>query len=83
VGPRQAAADRRPACEACRLAILAGQQPDVLPALLTVRRSWHRTRKVLVAYYLVPQHLSPWSATACGGYDDGAPALVLRGGHRR
>ncbi|GAA1985800.1 hypothetical protein [Kitasatospora viridis] len=83
VGPREAAADRRPACEACRRAVLAGELPDVLPALLEVRRAWHRTRRVLVPYYAVPQSRSPWSATACGGYDDGAPALVLRGAHRR
>ncbi|MCC9306786.1 hypothetical protein LN042_06645 [Kitasatospora sp. RB6PN24] len=83
VSPQQAAADRRPGCEQCRLAILAGQLPDVLPALLTVRRAWHRTRWVLVPYYALPQHLSPWSATACGAYDDTAPALVLRGDHRK
>ncbi|MFE9424619.1 hypothetical protein ACFYNO_16800 [Kitasatospora sp. NPDC006697] len=81
-GPREAAADRRPACESCRRAILAGERPDVLPALLEVRRAWHRTRRLLVPYYAVPQSRSPWSATACGAYDDGAPALVLRGGIR-
>ncbi len=83
LSPRQAAADRRPACEGCRLAILAGQTPDVLPALLPRRRGWHRTERVLVPYYAIPQQWSPWSVSACGAYDDDAPALVLRGGHRR
>ncbi|WP_377272800.1 hypothetical protein [Peterkaempfera sp. SMS 1(5)a] len=83
VSPRQAAADRRPACESCRLAILAGQRPDVLPALLAVRTSWRRTVRVLVPYYAVPQQRSPWSVTACGAYGDEGPALVMRGEHRR
>ncbi|MFJ1707275.1 hypothetical protein [Kitasatospora sp. NPDC088346] len=81
LGAREAAADRRPACPACRRAILAGQSPDVLPALLPA--SGRRSPRVLVPYYAVPQQWSPWSATACGAYDDLAPALVLRGEHRR
>ncbi|WP_267286698.1 hypothetical protein [Kitasatospora acidiphila] len=32
---------------------------------------------------MVPQHLSPWAATACGAYGDTAPALVPRGDHRK
>lgn len=83
LSPRQAAAARRPACEDCRLAILAGQTPDVLPALLPVQGGWHRTERVMVPYYAIPQQWSAWSVTACGAYDDEAPALVLRGGHRR
>ncbi len=81
--PRQAAADRRPACGPCRLAILSGQLPDVLPALLTVRVSRLHTARLLVPYYTVPQQDSLWSANGCGGYDDEAPARVLRGEHRR
>ncbi|WP_033824157.1 hypothetical protein [Kitasatospora sp. MBT63] len=84
VGAREAAADRRPACTSCRNAILAGQSPDVLPALLPAARTGRRGGPpVLVPYYAVPQQWSPWSATACGAYDEGTPALVLRGGHRR
>jgi hypothetical protein len=82
-GPRQAAADRRPACADCRRAILAGRPPDILPALLTVRTSRRRTAKVLVPYYAVPQQWSLWSTTGCGAYDDDCPAQVLRGEHRR
>jgi hypothetical protein len=88
-GPRQAAADRRPACEACRNAILAGQLPDVLPALLPAlvpaqsSSSRSRTMRVLVPYYSVPQQWSLWAATACGAYDDESPGLVLLGEHRR
>ncbi len=80
---REASAERRPACSSCRMAILAGEAPDVLPALLTVRVSRHHTAKVLVPYYAVPQAASLWSATGCGAYDDDAPAQVLRGEHRR
>lgn len=83
VSARQAAADRRPACESCYRALLAGQQPDVLPALLRGRASFRRTVSVLVPYYMVPQQLSPWSATVCGAYDDDAPGLVMSGEHRR
>ncbi|TKA11054.1 hypothetical protein [Actinacidiphila oryziradicis] len=82
-GPRQAAADRRPACEACRNAILAGQLPDVLPALLPVQEAKRRTVRVLVPYYSVPQQWSLWAATACGAYDEESPGLVLSGEHRR
>jgi hypothetical protein len=81
-GPRQAAADRRPACAACRNAILAGQLPDVLPALLPAQSSRRRTVRVLVPYYSVPQQWSLWAATACGAYDEESPGLVLRGEHR-
>ncbi|AUG75209.1 hypothetical protein CFP65_0230 [Kitasatospora sp. MMS16-BH015] len=80
---REAAADRRPACHDCRKAILAGQQPDILPALLPAGATGRRSPRVLVPYFAVPQQWSPWSATACGAYDDTAPALVLRGEHRR
>ncbi len=80
---REAAADRRPCCSPCRLAILAGQSPDVLPALVTVKVSRHRSTKVLVPYYAVPRQSSLWSATGCGAYDDTAPGRVLRGEHRR
>ncbi|GAA2156484.1 hypothetical protein GCM10009760_57500 [Kitasatospora kazusensis] len=83
VGAREAAADRRPACPACRNAILAGQLPDVLPALLPAGAAGRRSPRVLVPYYTVPQQWSPWSATACGAYDDEVPAMVLRGDHRR
>ncbi|KJK57303.1 hypothetical protein [Saccharothrix sp. ST-888] len=80
---RQAAADRRPACADCRRAILAGQTPDVLPALLPAKAAGRGAGRLLVPYYAVPQQWSPWSVSACGAYDDQAPALVLRGGHRR
>lgn len=83
LSPRQASADRHPACDDCRRAILAGQLPDVLPALVPVRVSWLRTVRVLVPYYTVPQQWSLWSANACGAYGDDAPGLVLRGEHRR
>ncbi|MER6401234.1 hypothetical protein ACFWA9_19810 [Kitasatospora sp. NPDC059973] len=83
VGAREAAADRRPACASCRNAILAGQSPDVLPALLPAPARRRGTGPVLVPYYTIPQQWSPWSATGCGAYDEGTPALVLRGGHRR
>ncbi|WP_371495996.1 hypothetical protein OG871_09815 [Kitasatospora sp. NBC_00374] len=83
LGAREAAADRRPACPACRRAILAGQSPDVLPALLPAGAAGRRAPRLLVPYYAVPQQWSPWSATGCGAYDDRAPALVLRGEHRR
>ncbi|MER5886156.1 hypothetical protein ABT160_20230 [Streptomyces sp. NPDC001941] len=82
-GPREAAADRRPACTSCRRAILAGQAPDVLPALVPVKRSRLRTAKVLVPYYAVPQQWSLWSVCACGAYGDEWPSLVLRGEHRK
>jgi hypothetical protein len=82
VSARQAAADRRPACASCHRALLAGQQPDVLPALLRVRVSFRRTVPVLVPYYMVPQQFSPWSATGCGAYDDDAPGLVMSGEYR-
>ncbi|RKE21132.1 hypothetical protein [Streptomyces sp. TLI_171] len=83
VTAKEAAADRRPACTACRRAILAGQHPDVLPALLPAKAATGRTGPVLVPYYAVPRQFSPWSTTACGAYDPGTPALVLRGDHRR
>ncbi|WP_441247790.1 hypothetical protein [Kitasatospora sp. McL0602] len=83
LGAREAAADRRPACPDCRKAILAGQQPDILPALLPAGAAGRRSPQVLVPYYSVPQQWSPWAATTCGSYDDEAPALVLRGEHRR
>ncbi|WP_030902279.1 hypothetical protein [Streptomyces sp. NRRL F-5126] len=83
VSPREAAAGRRPACSSCRLAILADQTPDVLPALFTVKVSKHRTAKVFVPYYALPQQMSLWSVTGCGAYDEEAPARVLRGEHRR
>ncbi|MFE4858641.1 hypothetical protein [Streptomyces sp. NPDC056670] len=82
-GPREAAADRRPACSSCRRAILAGQAPDVLPALVPVKLSRLRTARVLVPYYSVPQQWSLWSVCACGAYGDEWPSLVLRGEHRR
>ncbi|MFE9116140.1 hypothetical protein [Streptomyces sp. NPDC007172] len=82
-GPREAAADRRPACPSCRKAILAGQAPDVLPALVPVRLSRLRTARVLVPYYSVPQQWSLWSVCACGAYGDEWPSLVLRGEHRK
>ncbi|MFI1101904.1 hypothetical protein [Streptomyces melanogenes] len=82
-GPREAAADRRPACPSCRKAILAGQQPDVLPALVPVKVSRLRTARMLVPYYSVPQQWSLWSVSACGAYGDEWPGLVLRGEHRR
>ncbi|MEE1782100.1 hypothetical protein PUR71_04010 [Streptomyces sp. SP17BM10] len=80
---REAAADRRPACLTCRHAILAGQLPDVLPALLPEKATERGTGPLLVPYYSVPQQWSPWSATACGAYDPDTPALVLRGAHYR
>lgn len=80
---REAAARRRPACGACRLAILAGQLPDALPALATVRVSRHHTAKVFVPYYTVSQADSLWSASCCGATDESAPSRVLRGEHRR
>ncbi|MFG2817999.1 hypothetical protein ACGFX4_01105 [Kitasatospora sp. NPDC048365] len=80
---REAAADRRPACPACRRAIIAGQTPDVLPALLPAKATDRRTGPLLVPYFTVPQQWSPWSATACGAYDPDTPSLVLRGAHRR
>ncbi|MFJ4676100.1 hypothetical protein [Kitasatospora sp. NPDC088783] len=83
LSPREAAAERRPACRSCRAAILAGQTPDVLPALLPAKAAPGRRGPVLVPYFAVPRQWSPWSTTACGAYDRGAPALVLRGGHRR
>ncbi|WP_329459453.1 hypothetical protein [Streptomyces sp. NBC_01497] len=83
VSAREAAADRRPACTSCRLAILAGETPDVLPALYAVAVSKRRKAKVFVPYYTLPQQSSLWSATGCGAYDDDAPAQVLRGEHRR
>ncbi|MFI6685633.1 hypothetical protein [Streptomyces sp. NPDC050485] len=82
-GPREAAADRRPACPSCRKAILAGQTPDVLPALVPVKLSRLRTARVLVPYYSVPQQWSLWSVCACGAYGDEWPSLVLRGEHRK
>jgi hypothetical protein len=82
-GPREAAADRRPACPSCRRAILAGQTPDVLPALVPVKLSRLRTARVLVPYYSVPQQWSLWSVCACGAYGDEWPSLVLRGEHRK
>lgn len=82
-GPREAAADRRPACPSCRRAILAGQTPDVLPALIPVKLSRLRTARVLVPYYAVPQQWSLWSVCACGAYGDEWPSLVLRGEHRK
>ncbi|MFD9792261.1 hypothetical protein ACFWXK_15065 [Streptomyces sp. NPDC059070] len=82
-GPREAAADRRPACPSCRRAILAGQQPDVLPALVPVKVSRLRTARMLVPYYSVPQQWSLWSVSVCGAYGDEWPSLVLRGEHRR
>lgn len=83
LSPREAAADRRPACHACRLAILADQLPDVLPALVPVKISRRHTVRVLVPYFAVPQSASLWSANGCGAYGDDAPALVLRGEHHR
>ncbi|WP_459186199.1 hypothetical protein [Streptomyces sp.] len=83
IGRREAAADRRPACDSCRRAILAGQMPDVLLALMPVKASRRRTVRVLVPYYVLPQQWSLWSATACGAYGDDSPGLVLRGEHRR
>ncbi|MFD8755240.1 hypothetical protein ACFV0O_30345 [Kitasatospora sp. NPDC059577] len=82
-GAREAAADRRPACRSCRNAILAGQTPDVLPALLPAGATDRGSGPHLVPYYTVPQQWSVWSATACGAYDPDAPALVLRGDHHR
>ncbi|MET9365241.1 hypothetical protein ABZX93_30615 [Streptomyces sp. NPDC006632] len=82
-GPREAAADRRPACPSCRRAILAGQTPDVLPALVPVKLSRLRTARVLVPYYSVPQQWSLWSLCVCGAYGDEWPSLVLRGEHRK
>ncbi|WP_329124977.1 hypothetical protein [Streptomyces sp. NBC_01465] len=83
IRPRGAAADRRPGCASCRKAILAGQAPDVLPALIPVKVSRLRRVRVLVPYYSVPQKWSLWSLSACGAYGDEWPALVLRGEHRR
>jgi hypothetical protein len=80
---REAAARRRPACASCRLAILAAQVPDVLPALLTVKVSRRLSTKILVPYYAVPQQSSMWSVTGCGAYDDAVPGQVMRGEHRR
>ncbi|OAR22898.1 hypothetical protein A8W25_25415 [Streptomyces sp. ERV7] len=82
-GPREAAADRRPACPSCRKAILAGERPDVLPALVPVKVSRRRTARMLVPYYSVPQQWSLWSVSACGAHGDEWPGLVLRGEHRR
>ncbi len=82
ISQREAAARRRPACAECRMAILAGQTPDVLPALTEVTVGRHHTAKVFVPYYAVPQARSLWSATTCGATDDDAPARVLRGEHR-
>ncbi|MFD9130442.1 hypothetical protein [Kitasatospora sp. NPDC059571] len=82
-GARQAAADRRPACRDCRQAILAGQTPDVLPALVPAGATGRRSPAALVPYFAVPQQWSVWSATGCGAYDDRAPALVLSGEYRR
>ncbi len=81
--PREAAAERHPTCHSCRAAILAGQTPDVLPALLPAKAAPGRKGPVLVPYFAVPRQWSPWSTTACGAYDQGTPALVLRGEHRR
>jgi hypothetical protein len=83
VSAREASAGRRPACTSCRLAILAGETPDVLPALYAVQVSKRRKAKVFVPYYALPQQVSLWSATGCGAYGDDAPAQVLRGEHRR
>ncbi|BAJ30774.1 MULTISPECIES: hypothetical protein [Kitasatospora] len=83
VTAREAAADRRPTCRSCRAAILAGQQPDVLPALLPAKAAPGRKGPLLVPYFAVPRQWSPWSTTACGAYDPDTPALVLRGEHRR
>ncbi|MET9181337.1 hypothetical protein ABZX88_24375 [Kitasatospora aureofaciens] len=82
-GAREAAADRRPACRSCRRAILAGQDPDVLPALLPAGAADRGSGPFLVPYYAVPQQWSAWAATACGAYDPDTPALVLRGDHHR
>ncbi|MFC6593738.1 hypothetical protein [Kitasatospora paranensis] len=82
-GAREAAADRRPSCRDCRRAILAGEVPDVLPALLPAGATGRRSPAALVPYYVVPQQWSVWAVTGCGAYDDGVPALVLRGEHRR
>ncbi|MFD7731972.1 hypothetical protein ACFV6F_16485 [Kitasatospora phosalacinea] len=83
VTAREAAAERRPACRSCRAAILAGQTPEVLPALLPEKAAPGRKGPLLVPYFAVPRQWSAWSTTACGAYDPGTPALVLRGGHRR
>ncbi|WP_330334339.1 hypothetical protein OHS33_34395 [Streptomyces sp. NBC_00536] len=80
---REAAAARRPACEPCRLALIAGESPNVLPALWTVRDARDRPVTVLVPYYSLPRQASIWSGTACGSYDDEAAGRVLRGEHRR
>ncbi|WP_157856360.1 hypothetical protein [Actinacidiphila yeochonensis] len=82
-GPREAAAERWPACESCHRDLLAGRPPDVLPALVRVRVSRRRTAPVLVPYLAVPRQFSPWAASACGAYGDAVPGFVLRGGHRR
>ncbi|MFD7640277.1 hypothetical protein ACFV4P_06470 [Kitasatospora sp. NPDC059795] len=82
-GAREAAAERRPACHSCRAAILAGQTPDVLPALLPAKAAPGRKGPVLVPYFAVPRQWSPWSTTGCGAYDPATPALVLRGDHRK
>lgn len=80
---REAAAARRPACEPCRLALLAGEVPDVLPALWTAPDEHGRRTTVLVPYYALPRQVSIWAGTACGSYDPEASARVLRGEHRR
>ncbi|MFD7027413.1 hypothetical protein ACFWAR_05170 [Streptomyces sp. NPDC059917] len=80
---REAAAARRPACEPCRLALVAGEAPDVLPALWTVRDERDRPVTLLVPYYALPRQASIWAGTACGAYDAAAAARVLRGEHRR
>ncbi|MCX5401633.1 hypothetical protein [Streptomyces sp. NBC_00102] len=79
---REAAASRRPACEPCRLALLAGESPDVLPALWTARDERGRPVTVLVPYYALPRQTSIWAGTACGSYDSEASGRVLRGEHR-
>ncbi|MGW4384429.1 hypothetical protein [Kitasatospora sp. NPDC004531] len=80
---REAAAERHPACHGCRAAILAGQTPDVLPALLPAKAAPGHKGPVLVPYFAVPRQWSPWSTTACGAYDPTTPSLVLRGAHHR
>ncbi|MGW2277152.1 hypothetical protein [Streptomyces sp. NPDC001770] len=79
---REAAAARRPACEPCRLALLAGDSPDVLPALWAARDDRGRPVTVLVPYYALPRQASIWAGTACGSYDPEASGRVLRGEHR-
>ncbi|MFD6425690.1 hypothetical protein [Streptomyces sp. NPDC060198] len=79
---REAAASRRPACETCRRALLAGEPPDVLPALWTARDERGRPLTLLVPYYALPRQASIWAGTACGSYDPEASGRVLRGEHR-